>query len=117
MLTYSIAATIVIIGWFFIITPSKREFAIKIIDSYEQEKFTGTIINKYIDKNEHSFNKIIIQEDNRERTLLFDQEIGGIYNFFNVGDSIVKKEGSLKVRVKRGKLDTVIIMKFLEIPD
>ncbi len=81
------------------------------------QEYNGIIIDKYIDENQHNFKKIIINEEFKKRTILFNIEIGGIYEYFEIGDSIIKQSGSLQVRIIRQDLDTTLLMKFVDLPN
>lgn len=86
-------------------------------DAYRQKEFTGIILDKYIDIKEHQNKTIILKEDYNERTIIFNLEKNGIFDFFEVGDSIIKVAGTLQVRVIRHNIDTVLDMKFSGLPD
>ena len=107
-----IIGIVVIYIFFYVNTPTYEDEVKGTIDAYRAQQYSGVIINKYIDKEQHLFKKIIIKEGNNERTLLFDAEIGGIYDFFSIGDSIVKKENSLKVKIVRRNKDSIFQMRF-----
>ncbi len=109
-----IVGIIIILKWFDTITPTSQDEIENVITSYRNEYYSGVIIKKFIDREEHNFKKIILKENNLERTLLFDMEVGGIYEFFTVGDTLIKNKGSLKVRVIRKDIDTLINLQFVK---
>lgn len=109
-----IVGFIIILKWFDTITPTREEEIKNVISSYRNKYYSGIIVKKYIDREEHNFKKIILKENHLERTLLFNMEIGGIYDFFTEGDSLIKEKGSLQVRVIRKDLDTLINMQFVK---
>lgn len=108
---------VIVSFWFRNITPKAEEEINQAVNAYRQEEFQGTIIKKFIDRNEHNFNKVIITEDQDIRTVLFDIETSGIYDYFEIGDSIIKEAGTLQIRVIRHDKDTVLKMKFVDLPD
>ncbi|HRW21694.1 MAG TPA: hypothetical protein PLO05_09845 [Bacteroidales bacterium] len=116
-LVLCIIGLVVVSIWFRNITPKAEEEINQAIDAYKKEEFQGTIIKKFIDKNEHSFKKVIITENQDKRTILFDIETSGIYDYFEIGDSIIKEKGTLEVRIIRHDLDTILEMKFVELSD
>jgi len=85
---------------------------------YTLEKYSGTIIEKFIDKNQHNYHKIIIDENiGLEksigiRTLTFDFEISGVYDYLKIGDSITKTNINHNLKIKRNNKDTIWNMKF-----
>lgn len=111
-----IIGVVVVFIWFMnIVEFPNMEFE-KAINAYKNQKYSGTVLNKFIDRNEHNFHKIILHENGRERTILLDIEIGGLYKFIQLGDSIIKKENELFVHIIREDLDTLYEMKFITSP-
>jgi len=55
---------------------------------------------------------VIIQEEYKEKSLVLNVETSGLYEFLQVNDSIIKKSGTLEVRVIREDLDTTLVMTF-----
>ena len=96
---------------FFIIAESVKSTS-SISDSYKDEEYSGKIIEKYIDRKEHNFKKVIIDGEYRERTILFNHETGGLYDFFRINDSVIKVRETLDIRIIREDCDTIIKMKF-----
>lgn len=86
-----------------------------VVEAYRARNFSGLIVDKYIDRKQHSYEKIVINENNQERVIIFNPEKGGLFNFLEVGDSIIKTEGNLKVLVIREDTDTIINMRFTNI--
>jgi hypothetical protein len=85
------------------------------VDNYRTEEYRGVVTNKFIDKKGHNLKKIIVEENNKERVIMFDPiETSGVYSYFEIGDSLIKNLGSLQVRVIRNQTDTTIQMKFVE---
>lgn len=82
--------------------------------AYKKHEYSGVIVNKFIDKEQHLYQKIIINQDNQEDVIVMNFEAGGLYDFLCIGDSISKTSGSLKVRVVRNDMDTIIKMKFIK---
>lgn len=108
--------TIIIFIWFNSIRLSPEKEIKRAVDAYRVEEYSGIIINKFIDKDEHNFKKVIINENNQERVILFDIELGGLFDFLSIGDSIIKTKGNLQVNVIRNNIDTLIVMKFVSTP-
>lgn len=80
--------------------------------SFRNKEYSGLVVQKYVDYDEHAFQKVIVKHEYGERTILFNQETGGVFNFIEVNDSIIKELDTLAVRIIRNNLDTLIIMKF-----
>jgi hypothetical protein len=113
-LILSLIGLVIILFWFKNIIPTPEEDIHMAVNAYKIDEFNGVVIDKYIDKNEHNFKKIIINENNTRRVVLFDIEISGVYDFFMVGDSIAKDKGNLQIRVIRNDLDTTLQMEFVK---
>jgi len=116
-LTGSFIGLMFIFNWFSKIKLSPEEHFNRAVNAYIIEEYSGIIINKFIDREEHNFKKVIINENSSERVILLDIEQGGLFEFLNVGDSIIKTKGNLKVKVIRNNVDTLIEMKFESLPD
>ena len=108
-----ITGIIISINWVNSHFLSDEENVQAVLDYNYNRTFSGVIIEKFIDKNEHNYKKVIIIENGIERTLYFDFESGGLFNFFSINDTIIKSKGNLKVQIKRNQKDTTINMKFL----
>ncbi|MGC9342622.1 MAG: hypothetical protein ACP5E3_07985 [Bacteroidales bacterium] len=113
-LIVSLIGLVIILFWFINIIPTAEEDIHMAVNAYKIDEFNGVVIDKYIDKNEHNFKKVIINENNTRRVVLFDIEISGVYDFFMVGDSIAKDKGNLQIRVIRNDLDTTLQMEFVK---
>ena len=112
---WGISAIIGVIGvsiWFYTEVPSPKIDPKEIIDLYREESYSGKVLDRYIDTDQHNYHKIILEENNNERIILMDWEIGGLFNFVQKGDTLHKESGSLDVNLKRKDLDTIITMKF-----
>lgn len=94
-------------------TPSPEEQIEGVLSSYRAKEFSGVIINKFNNRKEHNFRDIIIDENNIERTIEFYFDIGGLFDFLAINDSIIKTKNNLQVRIIRKDFDTTINMKCL----
>lgn len=110
-LIWGIIGLIILVIWFSQVIPSPEETTKRIIYSYLNENYSGLVVNKFIDREEHNFKKVVLQENNLERVILFDGELGNIFEFIRKGDSIVKTRGNLRVHLIREDLDTVLNIK------
>jgi len=95
-----------------IIIPEHEIAQKQIVNNYKSLCYSGKITKKYIDRNDHSYEKVIINNENQNTTLRFSFEASGLYDYLRIGDSIIKKKDSLSVRVIRSHIDTTINMKF-----
>ena len=112
-----ILGAIIVFTWFNSIKLSPKEEINRAVNAYRIEEYSGVIINKFVDRDEHNFKKVILNENNLERVILLDIEQGGLFEFLNIGDSIIKTKDNLKVRVIRNDIDTTIEMKFASPPN
>ncbi|MGV8946262.1 MAG: hypothetical protein ACOH1N_07525 [Lutibacter sp.] len=92
--------------------PSQDELCKQGVEFYKTKNFTGVVIKKYIDEENHSHKTIIVKENMNEKSIFLDADIGGIYEYISIGDSISKNKGELFVLINRKKNDTIIDFKF-----
>jgi hypothetical protein len=81
---------------------------------YRDDIYTGVVIKKLINREQHNYRTIIIEQDDKEQVVLFSFVTGGLYEFIEVGDTLSKKSGSLDLRLKRKDLDTLITMQIYD---
>lgn len=61
----------------------------------------STVLNKFIDAKNHNEKTIIyVGENNREENMIFPGYLVDMYDFMNVGDSLIKEKNSIYYRVK-----------------
>lgn len=77
-------------------------------------EFNGAITQKYKDRKQHNYETLIIENDTLQQTILFDFVMGGLYEFLEVGDTLLKKPGTLDLRLKRKDLDTLITLQIYD---
>jgi len=92
--------------------PKTKDICYQIKTYFSSISCNGMISEKYIDKQNHSDNTIIVVENDIEKTFFLDFEIGGMYDFLEIGDSIVKNKQQLSIRIIRGSMDTVLTFKY-----
>lgn len=112
-LVLAFVGLIIIYFWFNSISPSEGEEYISAINAYKSDQYSGVVVDKYIDKDQHNYQKVFLDERGTEKVLLFNIEISGVYYFFEVGDTLMKENGSLYIRVIRNELDTILKMRFV----
>ncbi|MGE4288586.1 MAG: hypothetical protein AB7E36_07855 [Salinivirgaceae bacterium] len=83
-----------------------------VIDSYRNKSFYGVIVNKYQDKQNHNYKTILISNSGGAKSVVIEWELGDLYNYLQINDSVIKEKGNLFVKVWREDLDTVLFMKF-----
>jgi len=109
----AVVGLIVIYFWFKSLSSSDEEEYNSAINAYKSDQYNGVIINKYKDENQHNYQKVILDELGSDKVLLFNIETSGVYDFLEVGDSLMKENGSLCIRVIRNDLDTILEMSFI----
>jgi hypothetical protein len=93
--------------------PTQADLCKQGVKLYKNYSVQGRVIKKFINKENHNDKTIIIKEKyNQENILILDADIGGIYDYIVVGDSVVKNNGELFVLVNRNGNDTIIDFKF-----
>jgi len=84
--------------------------SIKESDYLRAEEYSGIVVEKFINTKQHNYKTVIIEQNGESYTILFDFEMGGFYEFIEVGDSISKRKGTLDVQLIRKDLDTIVTM-------
>jgi hypothetical protein len=106
---------LILIGglWFINTREYSDEDYFKAVNKYKINPYNGRVLDKYIDKRYYKY--IELMEYNKIRTtIVMNLEIGGLYNFIKIGDSLIKKNGEMHVRIIRENenLDTIYQMQF-----
>jgi hypothetical protein len=109
-----IIGLVFILLWLGDVVPSGEEQFKKAVKAYELMEFDGVVTNKFIDKDEHNYQKLILKKDSVSKAVVLNIETSGMYDFVEIGDSLKKERESFLVRVVRADLDTMLIMKFIE---
>ncbi len=81
---------------------------------YRNDIYTGVVIKKFINREQHNHRTLIIKQKDKEHVVLFNFVMGGLYEFIEVGDTLSKKSGTLDLRLKRKDLDTLITMQIFD---
>jgi hypothetical protein len=80
---------------------------------YDQ-KVNGAVKKKYTDSSNHNYQKIIYSsENNIEGEMIFTPELEDMYEFLNIGDSIIKEKNSVYYRVKSKSTGKDTVFKFV----
>ncbi|MGQ2981930.1 hypothetical protein [Flavobacterium sp.] len=89
--------SMVFLGLFFLVflMPTQEKTRNYVKEEVTKESYNGIVIKKYIDKSNHATPTVILK-DGRELSF-----IGNIYDKINVGDSIVKFSGDIKMFIYR----------------
>jgi len=92
---------------------TQKEFFDKIVYDEYHSNYEGIVTDKYIDKQNHARPIIIIQHQifgDTKKDFVFQSS--ELFDFIKIGDTITKKNGSLKFNLKRKNLDTIIKLDF-----
>ena len=92
--------------------PSQSDLCKQGVELYKAKNFKGIVNKKYIDQENHSKKTIIVKENENEKTVILNADIGGVYEYITIGDTLTKNKGELFVSVKRNGLDTIVNFKF-----
>ncbi len=85
-------------------------------NNYKKAQYSGYVANKFIDSTQHNYKTVILVEKDAVNSIIFDFEIGGLYEFIEINDTIVKDIGSLSISLSRSNLDTIIEMEIYNGP-
>jgi len=78
------------------------------------KEYDFVIIDKYLDKNEHSYPTLVVQDKQGHKTinqdLVFD--ISGLFDYLHIGDTLMKHKGEEYTKVIKYGLDTTFKVDF-----
>ena len=90
-----------------------RQFMIRL----KAESYSGIIDQKYIDTANHQYETLIIQTDSGQKVIICNMDNSGLFNYSEVGDSIVKHDESYMVDIYKndeGKASFSIFINLFE---
>ena len=108
----TIASLSYVIYWAKVNIPTQAELCKQGVKFYRSKDFQGRVIKKFINEDQRFNKTIIIRRKYDKKTVLLNADIGGVYDYLTVGDSVVKNYGELFVLVNRNGNDTIINFKF-----
>ena len=76
---------------------------------FRELHFDNTLQGKYIDKSQHNYQTIEIGD---RKIYVMHYEKSNFYDFIEIGDSLYKPNGSLKMKVVRLDFDTSFVIDF-----
>jgi len=94
------------IAYLYFILPSGKEVGERLNNNFLKSQFEGVIINKFIDKNEHSYPIIIIKTFENDSIIKINlvRESTNIFDSLIISDSIYKyKNKSFLIRKRNGQ--------------
>ena len=107
-----ILGLLTIIFFIFLAKERTKEDCIRIKKKYVNKEYNGIINRKFEDKENHALPTLIIKEENQPKIFGSFRDISGLYEYTQVGDSIIKEKGSLKVMIIRDDIDTIFKLDF-----
>lgn len=110
-LIYTLVALSIGIVWFYF--QIKKQGTCQDAEKMELNvEYNGIMLKKYIDKSNHLFEIIEIGNKNRIQKIMLDWDESGMYEFVEIGDSIVKELNTLEVKVFRKNAKTTFIINY-----
>lgn len=107
-----ILGLLTIIFFIFLAKERSKEDCIRIRKKYVNKKYNGIINRKFKDKENHALPTLIIKEKNQRKIFGSFRDISGLYEYSQVGDSIIKEKESLKIKIIRDNKDTIFKLDF-----
>jgi hypothetical protein len=101
-----------VVLWYLENIPSSDEMRKQFVSFYNNEQYSGLVIDKYIDNENHLYETVVIRGNDGDSSFFFNADIAGIFEYLAVGDSVEKKSGELFISIQRGQTDTIIKYKF-----
>ena len=97
---------------FFIGTADPKIDCDSLIQNEKSDEYSGVVTEKYIDQDQHMYEKVVLKKDQGSEVILTDWETSGFFDFLKVGDSISKNPNSLQVKIWRNNRDTIYNLEF-----
>ena len=72
--------------------------------------FNGIVVEKYIDKKEHDYQRIRVQENGIVQKVNLTNDQSGLFKYLQVNDSVNKITGYLNVAVHRDSKDSIFVI-------
>jgi len=107
-----ILGLLTIIFFIFLAKERTKEDCVSIKKKYVNKGYNGIINRKFEDKENHALPTLIIKEENQRKIFGSFRDISGLYEYSQVGDSIIKEKGSLKVKIIRDDKETIFKLDF-----
>jgi len=82
---------------------------------YEQEKeisYNGVITDKFIDKRNHNYHIIKIDEEGKIIDYNLSSDLSGLFKFLEVGDQVIKKKGTNNIIILRNGEKTLFMLDY-----
>jgi len=73
---------------------------------------SGKINDFYLDKSSHMNETIIVDSEDGELLLIIPNDNSGLFSYVQKGDSIVKSENSMNVRIVRNQKSKLFVVDF-----
>lgn len=111
-----ITIPIVLICFFKIIssTPSFNDNACKALANFKNQEYKVVVIDKFLDKNQHSYPTLILQDQNGNKItnqdFIFDKS--GFFNYVQKGDTLIKSKNNTVINLINMKVDTLIRIEY-----
>ena len=74
--------------------------------------YSGVITEKYVDQDQHMYEKVNLDKKPGTDIILLDGETSGFFDYLKVGDTISKESNSLQVKVWRNYKETIYNLDF-----
>ena len=84
-----------------LIMPSGDEIARMERKKVAADEYVGLVVAKYIDTKEHGYKTLEIDNGHEIQKIRFIRDTSRLYNYLQIGDSIYKPSGTMKVTVER----------------
>ena len=94
--------------------PSLNDGACKAFKKFRSQEYKLVIVDKYIDKKEHSFPILVCKDlkDNRILNQNLVHDISGFFSFVSIGDTLIKQKNEIGINIKNAKTDTIYVLDY-----
>ena len=96
---------LIVIGLFISSQPSSNYMRCMIVERFKEQNYSGVIVDKYIDEENHSNETLIVQNRDKKSTIIdFIYLPREDFNIIQIGDSIFKESGDEFILMKRDSI-------------
>ena len=102
---FIIVFPVIVIGLFIFSQPSDNYMRCVIVERFKEQHYNGVIVDKYIDKENHANETLIVENGNNKSTIIdFIYLPREDFNIIQIGDSIFKESGDEFILMKRDSI-------------
>jgi hypothetical protein len=94
--------------------PSLNDSACNAYKEFRSQEYKVVIVDKYIDKKEHSYPTLICKDLKANRIVNHNlvHDVSGFFKFVSIGDTLIKQKNEIGINIKNAKTDTIYVLDY-----